>query len=81
MMERAGFQDVTIHKALWPLGSWPKNKRLKELGKWARLGAAESVYPFGVHILTKEGWTIEQVEELCKKTKEDLYHNKYYNYG
>lgn len=80
-MEKNGFVDVTVHRAIWPLGPWPKDKRLKELGKWGRIGASESAYPFGVHLLTKEGWTIDKVKELCDATSAALFNNKYYTYG
>ena len=80
-MEAAGFEDVTVFKSIWPLGSWPRDQRLKEIGKWGKLGATESLYPFGVHLLTREGWSIQQVQDLCDKTKEHLWKNKYYCYG
>ena len=34
------------------------------------MGSEDSLYPFGVHMLTSEGWTSEQVLDLCAKVKE-----------
>lgn len=80
-MEKAGFVDVVVQKGIWPLGPWPKDKRLKELGKWCLMGALDSFYPFGVHLLTKVGWTLEEVKDICEKASKSLYVEKYYTHG
>lgn len=71
-LEDAGFVDVVEKTAIWPIGDWPKDKRLKEIGRWGREGVYETLYPFGVHLLTKTGWTVEQVKELCDAVKKSL---------
>ena len=80
-LKKAGFVDVVERTAIWPLGPWPKDKHLKELGKWGLMGACDSLFPFGVHLLTKEGWSIEEIRDLCDKTAKGFYKNKYYTYG
>jgi len=80
-MEKAGFVDCVAQTAIWPIGPWPKDKRLKEVGKWGLLGTCDSLFPFGVHILTKEGWSVEQVEKLCHDVAQGLYKDNYYTYG
>lgn len=80
-MEKAGFVDCVAQRAIWPVGPWPKDKRLKEIGKWALMGALDSLFPFGVHLLTREGWTVEQVKELCDTTAKSFYKTKYYTCG
>ncbi|KAF8416451.1 S-adenosyl-L-methionine-dependent methyltransferase, partial [Tirmania nivea] len=80
-MEKIGFIECVAQTAIWPIGPWPKDKRLKELGKWGLLGTCDSLYPFGVHLLTKEGWTVEQIKELCANAAKSLYKNHYYTYG
>jgi len=80
-MERIGFVDCVAQTAIWPVGPWPKDKRLKELGKWGLLGACDSLFPFGVHLLTKEGWSIDEIKALCDKTAKGFYKNNYYTYG
>lgn len=80
-MEKAGFVDCVAQTAIWPVGAWPKDKRLKELGKWGLMGALDSLFPFGVHLLTKEGWSIEKIKALCDETGKGFYKNNYYTYG
>ena len=80
-MERVGFVECKAQTAIWPIGLWPKDKRLKEIGKWGLLGTLESLYPFGVHIMTKEGWSITRIQELCDNVAKGLYKKNYYTYG
>lgn len=80
-MEKAGFVDCVAKTAIWPAGPWPKDKRLKEIGKWGLLGALDSLLPFAIHLLTKEGWEVKDIEELCDKVAKSYAKNKYYTYG
>ena len=68
----AGFVDVVEKTVVWPVGEWPKDKRLKDIGRFGLEGVLQSLYPFGVHLLTKHGWTVDQVKELCDKVKVSL---------
>ncbi|KAI5782386.1 S-adenosyl-L-methionine-dependent methyltransferase [Peziza echinospora] len=75
----AGFADVTVRTELWPLGEWPKDPALKELGKLGRVGLYDGLHAFAVHLLTKNlGWAPEKVEELVDLAKEDLLRGRYY---
>ncbi|KAF8458681.1 S-adenosyl-L-methionine-dependent methyltransferase, partial [Terfezia claveryi] len=79
MMEKAGFVDVVESTAIWPLGAWPKDKGLKEIGKWGLLGITDSLYPFAVRLLTKaSGWSKEEVLQLCEEVEKELPKSKYY---
>lgn len=71
-LEDAGFVDVVERCKVWPVGDWPKDKTLKEIGRFGREGVLQSLYPFGVHLLTKQGWTVEQIKELCEKVKKSF---------
>ena len=65
MLEATGFVDVVEKAEVWPLSGWPKDPRLKELGRWGTLGTIESAYPFALQLLTREGWTVDKVKELA----------------
>ena len=69
MLIEAGFQDVVVKTALWPIGRWPKDKRLKEIGAFARMGSEQALYPFGLSVLTARGWTAEKVQNVCEEIK------------
>lgn len=70
LLSEAGFVDIVEKTAIWRIGHWPKDKRLKEIGRFARMGSEDALYPFGLHMLTTEGWTPDQVLELCNQIKE-----------
>lgn len=80
-MERAGFVDVHQETAIWPMGQWPQQMPLKEIGKWGKVGMVEGAYPFALQLLTREGWTQEQVRELVDATISSIERCNYYYEG
>ena len=80
-MEKAGFVDIQQKTVTWPMGPWPKQKELKEIGRWGKLGMMESAYPFALHLLTREGWTQAQVKELVDANLASLKKRNYYFQG
>jgi len=80
-MEEAGFVDVQEHTTIWPMGPWPRNKELKELGRWGRVGMTESAFPFALALLSREGWAVEKIKELADDTITAIKKNKYYYQG
>lgn len=63
-MDSVGFVDVTETRSKWPLNTWPKDTRLKKLGRWVCedmaeiLRAVKRVYTVGL------GWENERVMRL-----------------
>ena len=85
-MRKAGFVDVEEKTAIWPLGTWPKQKALKEVGRWGMVGMVEGAYPFGLYLLTREGWTPEEVRKLvddalASTKKHNYYFQAWFVYG
>ena len=80
-IRRAGFVDVVQSTAIWPLGPWPKDKNLKEIGKWGKIGTVESTYPFATQLLSREGWSMERISELCDSVIKAADTGKYYCHG
>jgi hypothetical protein len=72
MMEEVGFVDVVEQRFKWPLNTWPKDPKLKELGMWVRedllegMPAAKRVFTVGL------GLPVEEVDEFLEKAKVDL---------
>ncbi|KAF8462854.1 S-adenosyl-L-methionine-dependent methyltransferase [Kalaharituber pfeilii] len=78
-MEKVGFINVKEEVAVWTIGEWAKDKRLKEQGRWGLLGLIDSLYPFTIQLMTKaEGWSEQKVQETCKLVEADLKKGKYY---
>jgi hypothetical protein len=47
-MEEAGFVDVVERRFVWPIGAWPKDKRLKDMGRWGERNWTDGL----------EGWVL-----------------------
>lgn len=48
LMEQAGLVDVVEEKFVWPIGAWPKDAHLKDLGRWGERNWADGI----------EGWVM-----------------------
>ncbi|CAZ85279.1 unnamed protein product [Tuber melanosporum] len=72
-IKAAGFVDVTVKKEMWPLGPWPKDERLKEIGRLGRTGMRSAVHAFASALLTRVlGWDEMQVQKLCQEATQEV---------
>lgn len=77
----AGFVDIKEKVLIWPVGQWPKDNKLKEIGMFTKVGAVEGLNGFCLGLFTRHlGYTAEEAQRLCEKVKEDVIEgkNKYY---
>jgi hypothetical protein len=72
MMEEVGFLDVTETRLKWPLNTWPRDPKLKQLGMWVRedmmeiLPAVKKIFTIG------RGWSIVDADSFVERAKADL---------
>ncbi|GKT60197.1 methyltransferase domain-containing protein [Colletotrichum tofieldiae] len=72
-MDDAGFVDITVKKYIWPLNSWPKDKKLKEIGKWHNVNLNLGLEALSLALFTRAlEWTQEEVLALCAGVRGDL---------
>ncbi|KAF5024442.1 hypothetical protein F66182_3528 [Fusarium sp. NRRL 66182] len=65
-IEQAGFQNTTETIFRWPTNSWPKDKKLKELGRWNLVNFDSGVEGVSLALFTRFlGWSKEEVLMLC----------------
>ncbi|WEW60687.1 hypothetical protein PRK78_006174 [Emydomyces testavorans] len=72
-MEDAGFVDVVevIHK--WPQNHWPKDREMKEIGRWTMMNTLEALQALSMAPLTRGlGWSPEEVEALLVEVRKDV---------
>lgn len=53
LIQEAGFVNVQKHTYKWPVGTWPRDKRLKEIGAYNRLGWEEGLDGWAKLLFTK----------------------------
>ena len=64
-----------------PIGPWPKDQKLKELGMYQREQMVECVEPFTLALLTRfMGWSIRETEVLMAQVREDFRNPKCHLY-
>jgi hypothetical protein len=52
-MEEAGFINVVEKKYKFPVGTWPADKRMKELGMWFRAYFEDGMEGYAMALLTR----------------------------
>lgn len=69
----AGFPEVTAKKIKLPLGPWPKDKRLKEMGVYTKLYMDLSLDGFALFPIGQIlGWSLEEVQVLVDRMRKTL---------
>jgi len=72
-VKEAGFQDVVATKIPLPMGTWPKDKQMKEVGAWNYLQTTEGLEGFITFLFTtRMGWTAGEVDVFCAKARKQL---------
>ncbi|KAK0652708.1 S-adenosyl-L-methionine-dependent methyltransferase [Cercophora newfieldiana] len=69
----AGFQNVTVKKIPFPVGPWPKDPVLKEVGTCNLIQMLTGLEAFSMRLLCDgDGWTEEQVHSLLAEVRKEL---------
>ena len=72
-MEAAGFVDIKEYFFKIPVSPWPKDRQLKEVGKYQQLNYLEGYGGIGIALLSRElGWTVDEFEVLLAATRNEL---------
>jgi hypothetical protein len=73
----AGFTEITHKKFKVPHGSWPKDKRLKEMGKFVSLYMDLSLDGFAIYPIGQVlGWSFEEVQVFVAKMRAAIFNPK-----
>ncbi|KAF2678812.1 S-adenosyl-L-methionine-dependent methyltransferase [Lentithecium fluviatile CBS 122367] len=66
-MRDAGFVDIVEKKFVWPIGSWPKDPKLKDLGRWGERNWADGLEGWVLALYTRIlGWSYAEVQQFVK---------------
>ncbi|KAG7286925.1 hypothetical protein NEMBOFW57_006425 [Staphylotrichum longicolle] len=60
-MEAAGFVDIQERNIKQPIGRWPRDPRLKEIGEFTQLTLEQDAEGYLLFIANTLGWTREQI--------------------
>lgn len=77
----AGFVDVTRKEFAWPFNSWPKDEKLKEIGRWQCVNLDMGLEAFSLALLTRAaGWTQDEVLAMCSQVRKDIRDRRMHGY-
>ena len=72
LLSDAGFVDVQVKTYKHPMGSWPKDKNLKQAGKLFVVSTETGYHAYHMTLLTRvHEWTSEDADKLCKAAHAD----------
>ena len=81
MFEKAGFVEVQEINLKAPTNPWPKDKMLKEAGKFQMSAHVEGLEGIIVGLLTRGlGWKAEEVKVLMAKLRPELKDRSIHSY-
>ncbi|CAG7923819.1 unnamed protein product [Penicillium olsonii] len=80
-MEKAGFVNVTEEVYVLPQSPWPKDPKLKELGRYHQLNMMEAVPPYLYALFTRMlRWSRVEIEALLAGIRKELRNTSYHLY-
>ncbi|KAF5709337.1 methyltransferase [Fusarium globosum] len=72
-MEKAGFVNLEDRDFKVPIGGWPKDPRMKEIGKYAQATLEQDIEGYVLFMAnTVEGWTKAEVEVYISMLRREL---------
>lgn len=83
LLGEAGFEDIDMPECLTPVGTWPKDPKLKEIGRYFRAQFADgAVESYSLALFTRFGqWTSAEVQVLLAQLRSELRMNKMHVYS
>ena len=77
LMEDAGFVDIHEEKFIWPIGPWPKDAYLKDLGRWGERNWSEGIEGWVMALYTRLlGWTYAEVQDFVHEFRKVIKNRK-----
>ncbi|SPO04373.1 related to methyltransferase [Cephalotrichum gorgonifer] len=75
-MEAAGFVEISEADFKTPIGSWPKDPQLKEIGQYAQHVVEADTEGYILYPATALGWSREEVTVFAAHVRRELYSPK-----
>ncbi|ERS98939.1 hypothetical protein HMPREF1624_04132 [Sporothrix schenckii ATCC 58251] len=80
-MREVGFVDIVRVPYKWPIGRWPKNERMKELGGLVRENFVGGVESMSLALCTRFlGWSLDDVKTFAAEVRYDMSNSSYHTY-
>ena len=72
-LEKVGFVNVTVHDFKWPIGMWPRDRKMKMIGEWSKENTLDLLEALAIAPLTRTlKWPLEEVRMLLQLAEADI---------
>ncbi|RSL39382.1 hypothetical protein CEP53_014094 [Fusarium sp. AF-6] len=71
-MEKAGFVDIHEFEFKCPVGGWPKDPRLKEMGRFTQYGLETDTEGFVLFMAHTLGWSKEEIQVYISHLRREM---------
>jgi hypothetical protein len=72
-MTAAGFEDVVVKSYLVPTNAWPKDRKMKTLGRYMMMNLLEGIEAFTLRLWTQQlGWSTERIRLFLTEVRKDI---------
>jgi Methyltransferase domain len=73
LFRQAGFENVVYRTFKWPIGPWPRDRRMKEIGAYNRIGWEEGLEGWAMFLFTNYlRWTAEETRALIDQIRLEM---------
>jgi len=80
-MKEAGFTAIKEHPFKLPLGSWPKDPKMKEIGNFNLVMTDRSLEGFALYLFTQVlGWSVEETHVYIAQARKELRNKSIHGY-
>ncbi|KAL2211535.1 S-adenosyl-L-methionine-dependent methyltransferase [Sarocladium strictum] len=79
-MEKAGFVDIGQFNIKVPIGTWPKDPKFKEMGKFGQATLHQDVEGYVSYVAGLQGWTTKQVAVYAAQLRREIRNPKIHGY-
>ncbi|KAL9131007.1 MAG: hypothetical protein Q9217_000949 [Psora testacea] len=80
-MQSAGFVNVTVHEFKVPIGTWPADRKLRELGAFQLVAMLDGIQGLTMALWTRFlGWTEDEIEVFLAKIRAEWRDRKIHSY-
>jgi hypothetical protein len=81
LFQEAGFINVTVFECPLPMGTWPKDTKLKEVGLWLKGVFQKGLNAYSMGIFTRYlNWSVAQVNGLLQEVQLETRNQSYHWY-
>jgi ubiquinone/menaquinone biosynthesis C-methylase UbiE len=81
ILERTGFEDVHLETIKRPSNDWPRDPKMKEIGKYCCLNFLEGMEAFTIAPFTRIlGWKLEECQVFLAQLRKDYVTRKFHGY-